>query len=89
MIFFFYFSSKPYVETPHLNRLIETVQIKGQKIWSYVELTKIIPKYHQILPLIYTYRALKDTLRYQCSSYCELPVCCGPLKIRLKNNPET
>ena len=27
---FSYFSWEPYVVTPHLNRLIETVQIRGQ-----------------------------------------------------------
>ena len=27
------FSMKPYVVTPHLNRLTETVQIKGYNIW--------------------------------------------------------
>ena len=49
---FSYFSSKPYVVTHHLNRLIETVQMRGHNIWFYAELTKIIPNYHQILPLI-------------------------------------
>ena len=37
------FSSKLYVVTPHLNRLIETVQLKGHNICFYAELTKIIP----------------------------------------------
>ena len=32
MIIFFYFSSKPYVVTPHLNRLNETVQMRGHNI---------------------------------------------------------
>ena len=27
---------------PHLNRLIETVQMSGHNIWFYAELTKII-----------------------------------------------
>ena len=45
---FSYFSLKPYVVTPHLNRL-ETVQIRGHNICFYAELTKIIPNYHQIL----------------------------------------
>ena len=49
---FFYFSSKPYVVTPHLNRLIETVQMRGHNVCFYVGLTKIIPNYHQILSLI-------------------------------------
>ena len=42
MIIFSYFSSKPYVVTPHLNRLIETVQLRGHNICCYAELTKII-----------------------------------------------
>ena len=46
------FSSKPYVVTHHLNRLIETVQMRGHNICFHVELTKIIHNYHQILPLI-------------------------------------
>ena len=48
---FSYFSKKPYVETPHLNRLNKTVQMRGHNIWFYAKLTKIIPNYHQILPL--------------------------------------
>ena len=38
---FSYFSSKPYVETPYLKCLIETVQMRGHNIWFYAELTKI------------------------------------------------
>ena len=49
---FSYFSSKPYVVTPHLNRLFKTVQMRGHNIGFYEELTKIIPDYPQILPLI-------------------------------------
>ena len=40
--------------TPHLNRLIETVQMKGHNICFYAELTKIIPNYHKILPLVWS-----------------------------------
>ena len=43
--------SKPYVVTPQLNRLVEMVQMRGHNIGFYAELTKIIPNYHQILPL--------------------------------------
>ena len=32
MIVFSYCSSKPYVVTPHLNRLNETVQVRGHNI---------------------------------------------------------
>ena len=51
---FSYFSSKPYVVTPHLNCLVETVQMRGLNICFNAELTKIkiIPNYHQIRPLI-------------------------------------
>ena len=49
---FSYFSLKPYVATPHLNRLIKTVQMRGHNICFYAELTKIIPNYPQILPVI-------------------------------------
>ena len=40
---FSYFSLKLYVVTPHLNRLDETVQMRGHNICFYAELTKIIP----------------------------------------------
>ena len=46
------FSLKPYVVTPHLNRLNDTVQMRGHSVCFYAELTKIIINYHQILPLI-------------------------------------
>ena len=49
---FSYFSLKPYDVTSHLNRLNKTVQMRGHNIRFYAELTKIIPNYHQILPLI-------------------------------------
>ena len=49
---FSYFSLEPYVVTPHLNRLNETVQMRGHNICFYAELTKIIPNYHQILLLL-------------------------------------
>ena len=52
MINFSYFSSKPYVVTPHLNRLNETVEVRGHNICFYAELTKMIPNQHQILGLI-------------------------------------
>ena len=56
------------VVTHHPNRLVETVQMRGhiicfrrngsddgsQHICFWAELTKIIPNYHQMLPLIYT-----------------------------------
>ena len=38
--------------TPHLNRLVETVQKRGHHLCFYAELIKIIPNYPQILPLI-------------------------------------
>ena len=44
--------------TPHLNRLVETVQMKGHNICFYAELTIIIPNYHQILPLIWSSEVL-------------------------------
>ena len=49
---FSYFSFKPYGVTPHLNRLEETIQMRGHNICLYAELTKIIPDYHQITSLI-------------------------------------
>ena len=46
---FSYFSLKPYVVTPHLNRLDETVQMRGHSICFLAEL-KIIPNYHKNTP---------------------------------------
>ena len=46
-----YFSFKLYVVNPHLNWLVETVQMRGHNICFYTELTKIIPNYHQIFLL--------------------------------------
>ena len=46
------FSTKLYDVTPHLNCLIETVQMRGHNRCFYAKFTKIIPNYHQILPLI-------------------------------------
>ena len=43
---FSYFSLKPYVVTPHLNCLTETVQMRGHNICFYAELTKFSPNYH-------------------------------------------
>ena len=48
---FSYFSRKPYVMTPHLNCLIESVQMRGHNKLFYAALTKIIPNYHQIILL--------------------------------------
>ena len=47
LIFFLISHRKPYFVTPHLNRLIETVQMKGHNICFYAELTKNYP-YHQM-----------------------------------------
>ena len=49
---FFIFSDKSYVVTPHLNSLVETVQMRSHNIRFYAELTKIIPYYQQIFPPI-------------------------------------
>ena len=42
MLIFFYCSSKPYDVTPHLNRLVETVQMRGCNICFYAKLTKYL-----------------------------------------------
>ena len=43
MVFFFYFSLKPYVVTPHLSHLIELDQMSGHNMF-YAELTTITVK---------------------------------------------
>ena len=50
VIIFSSFFSKLYVVTPHLNCLVETVQMRDHNICFYAELTKIISNYQQILP---------------------------------------
>ena len=61
---FSYFLLKPYVVTPHLKHLVETVQMRGHNrevqtqirqrgaefIKNYPDFIKIILIYHQILP---------------------------------------
>ena len=41
---FYYICIKSYVVTLHLNRLVETVQMKGHNIWFALEIRKIIPQ---------------------------------------------
>ena len=47
LMIIFLISLKPYVVTPHLNRLIETVQMRGHNIRFYAKLTKNFSYYHQ------------------------------------------
>ena len=54
-IYFFLFLTKTYVVSPHLNRLIKTVQMRGHNICFKAKCTKIISNYHQILPLIWRF----------------------------------
>ena len=42
------FCIKTYVVTPHLNRLDETVQMRGHTIWFRRERRKIIIKYSRL-----------------------------------------
>ena len=37
MIIFLILHQKPYVVTPHLNRLVEMVQMRGHNIYFYAE----------------------------------------------------
>ena len=48
---FSYFSLKPYVVTPHLNRLNETVQMRGQNMFLFI-INQVIHNYHQICPYL-------------------------------------
>ena len=43
IIFFLFFSLKPYVVTPHLNHLIETVQMSGHNICFLCRINKNYP----------------------------------------------
>ena len=48
MIIFLISHQNHNVVTPHLNRLVETVQMRGHNLWFYSELTKIC-KYSVLL----------------------------------------
>ena len=52
----FLISHRNHVVVPHLNCLVETVQMTDHNICFYAELTKIILTYHQLL---FFSRALK------------------------------
>ena len=65
----FFFPLKPYVVTPHLNHLSETVQMRGHNICFQSELTKIDPNYHQIVPLIYWSSGVNDEKTWRCPIY--------------------
>ena len=58
---FSYFSSKPYVVTPHLNPLIVMVQMRGHNIWLNAELTEIVPK---LFPNTLSYLELCQWVQY-------------------------
>ena len=74
--------------TPHLNRLVETVQMRGHNICFYTEVTKIISNYHQILPYlelchhrIFTAPDKKEYLRItlrQFSTFLQEDIYCDP-----------
>ena len=51
---FSYFSMKPYVVTPHLNRLGETVHMMGHNIRFKGAIWKIIPKFFLLSLLIWS-----------------------------------
>ena len=65
---------KPYDVTPHLNCLVEMVQMRGHNIRFYTKLIKSIPNYHQIPLLIYSSGYYRTVLRIQ---FAELKVKMG------------
>ena len=48
----FFFLSKTYVVTPHLNCLVGMVQMRGHREVFIPDLTDVIPYYSQIGPLV-------------------------------------
>ena len=60
----FLISHRNHVVTPHLKRLVETVHLRGHNMF-YAELTKDIPNYHQLLPLIYS--SASGTYKFKCA----------------------
>ena len=71
-----YFSLKPYVVTPHLNRLAETVQMSGHNVCLYAELTKIIPNEKDayyfgpaFMQLLTAFMSLNGTFYYHYSPH--------------------
>ena len=61
------FCTKTYVMTPHLNRLEETVQMRGHNIWFQREIRKIIP---QILLLSRILSRLEQYVRAGLNQCC-------------------
>ena len=63
--------------TPHLNRLNETVQMRGHNIHFYAELRKSMPNYHHIYfllsraqgPVVQSMVSLTSSLRGQLVKY--------------------
>ena len=49
LMIMFLISQRNNVVVPHLNCLVEAVQMMGHSICFYAELTKIILTYHQLL----------------------------------------
>ena len=60
--------------TPHLNRLAETIQMRGHNLLFYAEITKIIPNYHQYSLLSTALDHLKLTfiLVYESGQNCRV-----------------
>ena len=67
---FFYFSMKPYVVTPHLNRLGETVHMMGRNIRFKGAIWKIIPKFF-LLPLLIWSTEVASATAYSDKKACQ------------------
>ena len=52
------FCIKTYVVTPHLNRLDETIQMRGHNIWFRREIRKIIIKYSLLSGALFVLNSL-------------------------------
>ena len=66
MIIFLFFSSQQYDVTPDLNRLDETVQMRGHNICFYAELSSSTLSYLELQPTVFKPREAVSCLPAQC-----------------------
>ena len=67
------FPIKTYVVSPHLNRLDETVQMRGHNIWIWWEIKKIIIRYSFLSRTLHFYeKDLNDTHLYSKQWYLKI-----------------
>ena len=69
------FGTKTYIVTPHLNRLIETVQKRVTTYGSKRNKKKLFPNYHQILLISRACMTVSVDPGWTILQYCKLRLC--------------